>query len=73
MKEYRLVMQYKNPKGRFINKDIVISGEIKEPKEILDLGLRHKEQIEILQKIQDSVLNVPLGDIKSLAFQAKGR
>lgn len=57
MKEYRLVMQYKTPEGRFINKDIIISGEIKEPKEILDLGLRHKEQIEILQKIQDSILN----------------
>ena len=47
MKEYRLVMQYKNHEGRFINKDIIISGKIKEPKEILDLGLRHKEQIEI--------------------------
>ena len=49
MKEYRLVMQYKNPEGRFINKDIIILGEIKEPKKILDLGLRHKEQIEICQ------------------------
>ena len=57
MKKYHLVMQYKNPERRFINKDIIISGEIKEPKETLDLGLRHKEQIEILQKIQDSILN----------------
>ena len=57
MEEYRLVMQYKNPEGRFINNDIIISGKIMVPKEIVDLGLRHTDQIEILQKIQDSILN----------------
>lgn len=58
MEEYRLVMQYKNPEGRFINNDIIISGKIMVPKEIVDLGLRHTDQIEILQKIQDSILVV---------------
>lgn len=47
-------MQYKNLDGRFINNDVIISGKIMAPKEIVDLGLRHTEQIEILQKIQDS-------------------
>lgn len=57
MQEYRLVMQYKNPEGRFINNDVIISGNIKVPKKILDLGLRHNDQIEVLQKIQDTILN----------------
>ncbi len=57
MQEYRLVMQYKNPEGKFIDNDIIISSKIQEPKIILELGLRHNEQIEILQKIQDSILN----------------
>ena len=57
MQEYRLVMQYKNPEGRFINNDVITSGKIMVPKEIVDLGLRHNNQIEILQKIQDSILN----------------
>ena len=57
MQEYRLVMQYKNQQGKFINNEIIVSGEIKIPKEIIDLGLRHADQIEILQKIQDSLLN----------------
>jgi hypothetical protein len=57
MQEYRLVMQYKNQQGKFINNEIIVSGEIKIPKEIIDLGLRHSEQIEILQRIQDNLLN----------------
>ena len=56
MQEYRLVMQYKNPEGRFINNDVIISGKIMKPKKIVDLGFRHNDQIEILQKIQDSIL-----------------
>lgn len=57
MQEYRLVMQYKNTEGRFINNDIIISGNITASKKILDLGLRHNDQIEVLQKIQDTILN----------------
>ena len=57
MQEYRLVMQYKNQQGKFINNEIIVSGEITIPKEIIDLGLRHSDQIEILQRIQDNLLN----------------
>lgn len=57
MQEYLLVMQYKNQQGRFVNEDVILSGEIKQPKEITDLGLRHTEQIELLQRIQDNILN----------------
>ncbi len=57
MQEYRLVMQYKNSEGRFINNDVITTGEVRVPKGIIDLGLRHTDQIEILQKIQDTILN----------------
>jgi ribosomal protein S27AE len=57
MEEYRLVMQYKNKKGQFVDRDIVTTGEAKPPTSIMDLGLRHIQQIEILRRIQDSILN----------------
>ena len=57
MQEYRLVMQYKNSEGRFINNDVISTGEVRVPKGLIDLGLRHTDQIEILQKIQDTILN----------------
>lgn len=57
MQKYRLVMQYKNAQGRFANDEIIVSGEINKANNIIDLGLRHSEQIEVLQKIQDNILN----------------
>lgn len=57
MQEYRIVMQYKNQHGIFANGEIIDSGIIKNPQTILELGLRHIEQIEILKKIQDAILN----------------
>ena len=29
MQEYRLVMQYKNSEGRFINNDVITTGEVR--------------------------------------------
>lgn len=57
MEEYRLVMQHKAKNGRFVDSEIIATGEIKPPESIMDLGLRHKQQIEILRLIQDSILN----------------
>lgn len=57
MQEYRIVVQYKNEQGRFVNDEIILASEIKQPKEITDLGLRHTQQIELLQRIQDNILN----------------
>ena len=57
MNEYRIVFQSKNLEGTYINEEIISSGKIEKPKGIINLGLRHKNQIEILQKIQDTLLN----------------
>ncbi len=35
---------------------IIEEREVKKVESILDLGLRHKEQIEILRKLQDEIL-----------------
>ena len=51
MQEYRIVVQYKNEQGRFVNDEVILFSEIKQPKEITDLGLRHTQQIELLQRI----------------------
>jgi len=55
--ECRIVVQYKNDSGRFTNETVINIGTIKNAASIIELGLRHTEQIDILQKIQDSVLN----------------
>jgi len=57
MENYRLVMQYEDSQGQYINDEIIAAGTINSPKELIDLGLRHSEQILILQKIQDNILN----------------
>jgi hypothetical protein len=55
--KYRIVMQYKNVSGVYEDKDIIDEGKVIRPETIIDIGLRHQKQIEILQAIQDSILN----------------
>jgi hypothetical protein len=55
--KYRIVMQYKNSNGMYEDRDIIDEGQIICPETIIDIGLRHQKQIEILQSIQDSILN----------------
>ncbi len=57
MENYRLVMQYENSQGKYVNDEIIATGKVNAPKGLLELGLRHSEQILILQKIQDNILN----------------
>ncbi len=55
-RECRIIVQYKNESGRYRNDERIDLGEVKNPTNIMDLGLRHIEQVEILKKIQDSIL-----------------
>ena len=57
MENYRVVMQYKTSQGRYVNDEIIATGKIMVPDDLMDLGLRHSEQILILKKIQDNILN----------------
>ena len=56
LKKYRIVMQYTNEDGEFTDVNIIDEGCVKNPERIIDLGFRHVEQIQILRKIQDSLL-----------------
>ena len=49
-------MQYTNEDGEFTDVNIIDEGCVKNPERIIDLGFRHVEQIQILRKIQDSLL-----------------
>ncbi len=39
-----------------VNRDTIKVYDIKRPESILDLGLRHSEQISLLEKIQNALL-----------------
>ena len=53
----RIVMEKINPKtGKVVEKNTISSCKIAAPKSIMDLGLRHAEQINILKSIQDCLL-----------------
>ena len=56
MSEYRLVVQTKSENGNFVNDEIIFTGKVKRPESIIDMGLRHTQQIDILEKIQDNLL-----------------
>jgi hypothetical protein len=47
---------YDEKDNKIVNREIINDKEIKKPKEIDDLGYNHKEQIDLLQHIQDSFL-----------------
>jgi len=54
--DYRIVIQSKNSSGRYINDEVISEGSIDKPETIIDIGLRHNDQIELLQRIQDYIL-----------------
>lgn len=62
--EYRIIIQQKSDNGKYETKSIVKQGKIKKPSSILELGLRHIDQIKILQKIQDNILDMQSVDLQ---------
>tara|TARA_B110000908_G_C10202179_1_gene425881 strand:- start:183 stop:1520 length:1338 start_codon:yes stop_codon:yes gene_type:complete len=56
MSAYRLVIQIKDENGNFVNDEIIFTGKVERPESILDMGLRHSQQIDIIQKVQDNIL-----------------
>ena len=57
MNEYSIQMQIKDTDTNEVKTVIIDSGTVKDPSSILDLGFRHSEQIELLQKLQDTLLD----------------
>jgi len=46
--------------GVIVKRTLVGYKEIKEPQEIIDLGLRHSEQIDILKEMQDEIIRAQI-------------
>lgn len=57
MDTYTIQLQIKSATTKEIKKVVIEKGEIKTIKSLLDLGLRHEEQIKILSKIQDTIIS----------------
>ena len=61
---YTINIQY-YPDGKDIPETIVIDeNNIKQVKTIMDLGFRHKDQINLLQKIQDQIIKLQTIDLQ---------
>lgn len=56
MDTYTIQLEIKSATTKEIKKVVIEKGEIKTIKSLLDLGLRHEEQIKILSKIQDAII-----------------
>lgn len=55
--EFRVVVEKVSVASQaVVKRDTIKIYELKEPKSILDLGLRHEEQISILSKLQNAYL-----------------
>ena len=56
MDTYIIQLEIKSATTQEIKKVIIEKGQVKTIKSLLDLGLRHEEQIKILSKIQDTII-----------------
>jgi hypothetical protein len=56
MNTYKIQLEIKSLATQEIKKITIEEGQVKTIKSLLDLGLRHEEQIRILKKIQDEII-----------------
>lgn len=56
MDTYTIQLEIKSMVTKEIKKITIETGQVKTVKSLLDLGLRHEEQIRILKKIQDEII-----------------
>ncbi len=55
--QIRVIVESLNDAGDVIGKEIVMTKSVVKPNSIIDLGLRHSEQIDLLRHIQQQLLN----------------
>jgi hypothetical protein len=55
--QIRVIVESLNDTGDVIGKEIVMTKSVIKPNTIIDLGLRHSEQIDLLRHIQQQLLN----------------
>ncbi|WP_407920625.1 hypothetical protein, partial [Facilibium subflavum] len=60
----RVTVEKINEQGKVVSKVVVIEKEISKPEEIIDIGFRHSEQVDILKSIQDEYISQQSIDLK---------
>jgi hypothetical protein len=61
----RVTVEKISEQGKVVSKVVVIEKEISKPEEIIDIGFRHSEQVDILKSIQDEYISQPLRAMES--------
>lgn len=64
MENYRILIQYEQEGGTYGEAKEVYKNTVRQPSTLLDMGLRHTEQIDLLQKIQDGILHSQCLDLQ---------
>jgi hypothetical protein len=57
MANYRILIEYELDNGQYGEAQELYKNSVCQPSTLLDLGLRHVEQIELLRKVQDELLH----------------
>ncbi|NDH09880.1 MAG: hypothetical protein EBY16_09830 [Gammaproteobacteria bacterium] len=55
--QIRVIVESLNDAGDVVGKEIVMTKSVIKPNSIIDLGLRHAEQVDLLRHIQQQLLN----------------
>ena len=55
--QIRVIVESRNDAGDVVGKEIVMTKSVIKPNSMIDLGLRHSEQIDLLRHIQQQLLN----------------
>jgi ribosomal protein S27AE len=65
-KHYRIIFEEYEPNTSLPrSKNILFEGQVSRPKDFMDFGLSHQEQISVISKTQDMVLKLQAGEITS--------
>ena len=56
--QIRVVVESINDLGEVVGQEIIMTKSIVKPNTIIDLGIRHSEQIDLLRHIQQKILDM---------------
>jgi hypothetical protein len=62
----QIVVERLDESGIVVKRNIVGYKEIKKPEAIIDIGLRHSEQIDVITEIQDTVIEAQISHLNNI-------
>ena len=65
-KHYRIVFEEYDPKTSSTQEEnVIFKGSISRPKDFMNFGISHEEQIQVIQRTQDKILKLQAGELGS--------